>query len=150
MEPLDDGYERVFTVTEYYDGPRAGIAMFRDRPHLYHCERHAGADTYTDTFMVSPVPPDVFVLALEAWEIWLRWEAAFHSGRVAQETHPALPTDRARHQHLTQELSSNLVVDPETALRARGDFKPIAPALSEERRRGMVALQVRWSPVHAG
>src|SRR5687768_8510315 len=28
-------FERVYTVTDYWDGPREGIADFQDVPHLY-------------------------------------------------------------------------------------------------------------------
>ena len=31
------GFEEVFTVTEYYDGPRQGIANFTGKPHFYDC-----------------------------------------------------------------------------------------------------------------
>jgi hypothetical protein len=31
-------FERVHTMTDYYDGPRGGIADFRGTPHLYESE----------------------------------------------------------------------------------------------------------------
>jgi hypothetical protein len=31
---LKPGYEMVFTVTDYCDGPRKGIANYQDKPHL--------------------------------------------------------------------------------------------------------------------
>jgi hypothetical protein len=33
-EELKPEYEHVFTVTDYYDGPRKGIANFLGKPHL--------------------------------------------------------------------------------------------------------------------
>jgi len=35
---LEPEYERVYTMTDYYDGPRKGIADFEGRPHLYEAE----------------------------------------------------------------------------------------------------------------
>lgn len=32
---LKPGYERFYTVLDYYDGPRKGIADFQGKPHLY-------------------------------------------------------------------------------------------------------------------
>ena len=36
-EELKAGYEHVFTVTDYYDGPRKGIANYHGQPHFYEC-----------------------------------------------------------------------------------------------------------------
>ena len=32
---MSDEYETVHTMTDYYDGPRGGIAEVNGRPHLY-------------------------------------------------------------------------------------------------------------------
>jgi hypothetical protein len=144
MQHLDPDFERVFTVTDYYDGPRGGIANYRDQPHLYTCEWNEAIDNYADTFLLSPVSGDTFLLALEDWEIWLRWERAFHEGRVTQETHPILPEDRARYEEIESILKRVLVPDLEQAIRASAEFKPITLAAPGERVPGMVALQVRW------
>jgi len=34
-QALESGYERVYTAVDYCDGPRKGIAEYRDYPHLY-------------------------------------------------------------------------------------------------------------------
>jgi hypothetical protein len=144
MQHLEPGFSRVFTITDYYDGPRGGIANYCDRPHLFRCEWDESADDYSDTFLLSPIAADVFVLALEDWEIWLRWERAFQEGRATQETHPALPDDRPRHEELEPILKASLVIDPTRAIRAVGEFKPIAPSQPGSRGPGMVAMQVLW------
>jgi hypothetical protein len=38
------GYERVHTMTDYYDGPRKGLANFEGMPHLYEAEWDDQAD----------------------------------------------------------------------------------------------------------
>ena len=49
MEPK---FELVYTVTEYYDGPRDGVANFRDAPHVYRSVYldHAQWDRNEDRF----------------------------------------------------------------------------------------------------
>lgn len=32
---MDASPEHVYTMTEYYDGPRGGVADFRGTPHVY-------------------------------------------------------------------------------------------------------------------
>jgi hypothetical protein len=37
LHPPKQGFEEVFTVTDYYDGPRQGIANYLGSPHFYDC-----------------------------------------------------------------------------------------------------------------
>ncbi len=37
MHSPQPGFETVFTVTDYYDGPRQGIANYRGYQHFYDC-----------------------------------------------------------------------------------------------------------------
>lgn len=86
---LKPGYEMVFTVTDYYDGPRQGIANYQDKPHLYKCIFDRAAQDYSESFLLTPLDSETFQLAMEDWEIWRRWEDAFHSGKTDESTHPA-------------------------------------------------------------
>ena len=72
----DSGYQRVHTVTKYYDGPREGIADFDGRPHAYEAQFDEETDEYTDIFLLSPVPTRLFELAVESWSIWGRKSSA--------------------------------------------------------------------------
>src|SRR5262249_30325968 len=96
--------ESVFTVIDYWDGPRSGIANFNRAPHLYRSIFSDADDNWTDAFELYPVDGETLRLALEAWDIWLRWDNAIREGRTAVETHPALPEDRQRHAELKAEL----------------------------------------------
>lgn len=130
-------------MTDYYDGPRKGIADLDGRPHLYESEWDDIGDDYAFTFRLSPVTPDVFALAMESWGIWLRWETAFHRGHTTQDTHPALPDDRARFLELEPLLEAELKIDDANHVRAQGDFKPFpSPEWSGV---GFVPLQVKWT-----
>ncbi len=104
-------FEKVYTMTDYYDGPRRGVTSFQGKPHLYE-SRFSNIDGKTeDSFFLMPITSDVFGLALEDQDIWLRWEKAFHQGLTSADTHPALAEDTTRHLWLKQELKSRLVLD---------------------------------------
>ena len=119
---LQPGYERVFTVTEYYDGPRQGIANFKGEPHFYDCVFDDARDDYSNLFRLTPVTPAAFKLAIEDWSIWERWESAFNTGKANRDFHPALPEDRARHDELKRLLESSLKTDMESCLCQEGHF----------------------------
>ena len=133
----DARFERVHTMTDYYDGPRGGIADFSGRPHLY-TSRFDDLRGYLDVFELRAVYDETFRLAIEDWEIWLRWEDAFHAGRATLETHPALPMDRARHDELAPMLAKRLAALDGPTIVARGEFRP-APG----------QLEVRWTVLDA-
>ncbi|MBW4623787.1 MAG: hypothetical protein KME17_31050 [Cyanosarcina radialis HA8281-LM2] len=93
-------FEIVHTMTDYYDGPRRGIADYQGQPHIYESTFKDLNDGFTDIFRLSPIPKDVFALALEDCEIWLRWETACQNGATSLDTHPALPAERDRHSEM--------------------------------------------------
>ena len=103
---LKPGYEYVFTVTEYYDGPRKGIANFKGLPHSYECVSDQDKDEYSDLYRLTLISDTSFELAKEDWAIRKKWETAFHLGKATLESHPVLPQDRARHQQLRQKRAS--------------------------------------------
>jgi hypothetical protein len=141
---LDSGYERVYTMTDYYDGPRRGIADFNGSPHFYESEWDDLADQHAFTFRLSPVEPSLLQIALESWEIWRRWETAFHEGRTTLETHPALPQDRTRRGDLEEVLDRELKIDERKYTRALGEFRTLNdPGWNGA---GFAPLQVKWTP----
>jgi hypothetical protein len=136
-------FETVHTLTDWYDGPRRGIADYRGRPHLFESEWRDGEGLNADTFLLMPVDAGTFALALEDWAIWRRWEAAFSQGRATEETHPALPEERGRHEDLERLLDGRLTVDPARAVRATAEFR-VRPD-PEWSGYGGRPLEVRWS-----
>ncbi len=112
-------FEPVFTVTDFYDGPRRGVASFEGAPHFYDSEWDDDGD---NTFLVSPISDDDLRLALEDWAIWLRWREAWEVGLTTLESHPALPADRERHLQLKALLSERLATGPHF-VRVCGTFR---------------------------
>ena len=129
-------FETVHTMTDYYDGPRGGVANFRGVPHVYESQFSDSLGNYTDSFHLSPICREVFQLALEDWAIWLRWGGAFKCGDTTHDTHPVLPADRARHDDLDRFLNGKLTIDPNNFVVATAEF-----------RNTNSILEVRWSVV---
>lgn len=127
-------YDVVHTITDWYDGARAGIADVHGEPHYYQNSWDESEDDWSAVYLLVRVDEETFRLAMEDWQIWLRWEAAFHEGRTTLETHPALPADRARHDELAKVLAERLAISDD-AIEATGEFKYGEPTL------------VRWSVV---
>jgi hypothetical protein len=126
-------YDIVHTITDWYDGARAGVADLNGKPHYYECPWDEANGDWSEVCHLSPIDDDTFRLAMEDWQIWRRWRTAFDEGRATIETHPALPEDRARHDELSRILTEKLVVDAGSHIKAKGDFKYGEPTL------------VRWS-----
>ena len=135
----NETFEIVHTMTDWYDGPRRGVADFQGRPHLYECERdYSNANTYASTFLLTSIPQDLFLLAVEDWAIWLRWEAAFKKGAVTHESHPALPAERGRHIVLRNLLRKRLKSVARRSFRVAADFRVVENAATGTN------LEVRW------
>lgn len=118
-------YERVYTVWDYYDGARSGIANYRNRPHYYVCEWDKDADDYAETFTLTPIDEKTLTISLEQWSIWREWEIAFHRGLRSQETHPALPRQNERYAELDALLKSTLPISGgPNSVRKRASFRP--------------------------
>jgi hypothetical protein len=139
---LKPDFEIVHTVNNYYDGPRSGIADYDGSPHFYDCIFDEQKDDYSDSFLLTPIDPETFKLAMEDWEIWRRWEVAFHSGKADLSTHPCLPQDCKRHHELKPILDRNLVTDPKIAITRVGKFEAIG---TSQLPKGVLRrLQVKW------
>jgi hypothetical protein len=140
---VSSDYENIYTITDWYDGARAGVADFNGQPHYYEClfDESLG---YTSTYLLHPIDAETLRLALEDWEIWERWDAARKEGRVDLETHPALPEDRARHDEIEAMLKKKLVIDPACDVKAEADFRGLG---SEDQSKSKAIMKVQWSVI---
>src|SRR5262245_11670603 len=119
---MSTSLERVHSVTDYVDGPIGGVADFNGTPHRYDAEFDDLNGEYSSVFRLKELPQDLFHLLMEDWEIWRRWETAFHAGQTTKETHPALPEDRARHVDLLREIAVLNNRWTTRVFRMRGEF----------------------------
>src|SRR2546423_9947634 len=109
---MNDTFQTVHTMEDYYDGPRSGVADFDGQPHYY---RSIYLDTPQwhpdeDRFELSPVTPEVLAAAREAVAIFKRWDTmrqATPGFTYTDEEFGALPEERARHHEFEQFLESS-------------------------------------------
>lgn len=107
-------WEKIHTVTNWYDGARLGIADYGGKPHLYESRWDnskgcwEGEDDAVCHYWLSPVSSEIFAWAMEDWAIWNRWQIAVEQGKVDPSTHPATPEDRPRHEQLQELLGASL------------------------------------------
>jgi hypothetical protein len=137
--PAAAEWETVYTVNDYFDGPRGGVADYLGKPHVYKCDWNDAADDWSELFSLSPIGSATFRLVQEDWQIWRRWKSAFDRGQLAEgDQHPALAIDRTRHEEIRAVLTTALQIDAANAIRAipefRGSLEPLA-------------LEVRWSQI---
>ncbi len=132
-------WERVYTVNEFWDGARLGIADCNGLPHIYQSPFDYDADEYADFYLVSPISPDLLDLVLEDWRIWIRWSEAFERRATTRDTHPALPEDRDRHEDIVQNIGNRLKVDPASGKKLKANFRNV--------RLGWEGIEVEWSEV---
>jgi hypothetical protein len=102
------------------------------------------SDGYSDLFELRPIDEETLRLAVEDWAIWLRWEEAFHAGRVDLSTHPALPDERPRHEQLKALITPRLEGLTVPVSRATAEFRPVPGHADMGRGRWM---QVWWTVV---
>lgn len=119
---MEQKIETVHTVTGYWDGPRSGIANYEEVPHAYEVLFEEVTDEWSDIYWLMPIDNETFLLALEDWMIWKRWEHSYYSGETSLETHPALPEDKERHMQLQLVLKERLLIKPEKSFKAKGRF----------------------------
>src|SRR5204863_2880073 len=120
-------HEMVYTVNDYWDGPRVGVADVNGKPHYFECIFDEASDDWTDRFWLREIEPAIFQLVLEDWKIWEGWRDAFHAGKAEEKTHPCLPEDRDRHEAISIVLKEHLRIDRANGKQAQGSFEIVGP-----------------------
>lgn len=148
--PLSE-FEPVYTVNDYWDGPRNGVAAYCGTPHVYQSLFLIDEDEWdAERFRLGPIAPEDFALVLEDWAIWRRFESAYKKGDVKwsgnESEWAALPQELPRHRELADRVKAALRVNPLQALLAVGEFR--APPHSVPEAVGVMRpLMVKWTPV---
>ena len=134
---MDFGFEKVHTQTRWDEGgPRVGIADYRGVLVAFESQYLDENRGDLDMFLIAPISDTAFELAMEDHAIRRRWEAEFNAGRVAMETYPALPSDKARSDELQLLLAQMLKIDAAHAPQVRAEFRGDG-----------AAMRVKWTPV---
>jgi hypothetical protein len=130
------GWEPVYTVNDYFNRPRLGVAEYLGEPHIYESVFDASRDCYSDHYFASPIGRDLLRLVQQDWEIWQRWQAAYSAGAVTLDSHPALPEDKEAHEQLHCEIGDRLKADRDQAKKLWARFRESASAAG--------GLEVKW------
>jgi hypothetical protein len=145
------GFEPVFSVWDYYDGPRSGAALYKGQPHAFRNDCwDEEANEYSGIYHLIPLTPEILALALEREQIWRAWERSFFRGEVAEATHPGNPGQDPRYSQLDA-LLKDFVSGRSTcdAFSARASFR--AKPGQAFKPRGMLAeLEVDWTDIGNG
>jgi hypothetical protein len=137
------GYEVIFTIRDYIDGPRSGVADFHGRPHFFECVFDDTEDRYSNYYLLTNISQEVFKAAQENWEIFLRWREAFDAGKTGRDSHPALLQDKDRYDETKRLLDQALASGSSVAVRVHGEFEPLGE--SKPPFDVITPWQVRWS-----
>jgi len=141
-------YEKIYTVFDFYDGIRTGIADFNGAHHYYERPSDEAQGDWADYFLLKPIDEETFQLAMEDWAIWQRWYAASLARETTVDTHPALPEDRARHDEIQAILKRRLVVNPATDIKAQGEIQRNYEGVWPKHATNPFArLQIKWRVV---
>ena len=137
-------YERVYTVWDYYDGPRTGIADYGGAPHHFVNEFDDDTEEYTERFTLRPINKATMQLILKQWDIWRSWELAFHKGQRDKSSHPALHGQDETYAQLGIEIKTELETNAAAPIVAGATFRLCAN--QPELPKGMLGeLEVEWT-----
>jgi hypothetical protein len=137
------GFETVFTVSEYYDGPRGGLANFHGIPHIYECVFDEQSDEYSDSYLLMPIGPEILAAAMTNWRIFRKWRTAFDAGQTTLATHPALPEDKELYDATRLTMEGAIAMAKPRAIRVLGVFE--TQGESNVARDVHTRWQVRWT-----
>lgn len=65
-------YEPVLTVHDWWDGPRAGVANFGGKPHLYISSWDDAAEDWSEVYTLAPLEPNQIMATIESTHVALK------------------------------------------------------------------------------
>lgn len=114
---IADGFERAYSVLDWYDGPRQGLAVINGVPHYFEGWDHHPANV-ADEYFVWPASESAVAMEREQWAIYARYEVS-DAGR---EEHPANGGVDARYDELDLLLAPHRQA-PDDARRMMGEVR---------------------------
>ena len=92
---IADGFERAYTVLDWYDGPRKGLAVIDGVPHYFEGWDYDPSGAAPE-YSVWPASEAAVAMEREQWAIYVRYEVS-DAGR---EEHPGNGGVDARYDEL--------------------------------------------------
>ncbi len=100
---------------DYFDGPRSGVAYYKDSPYFFTCIFDDVNDCWSSEYVLSALEPATLALVREFRRIWDRRR------NVEPKSHPALPVERVRANELSEMIKERLESGAAT-ITLRADF----------------------------
>ncbi|MEM6260560.1 MAG: hypothetical protein AAGI37_20070 [Planctomycetota bacterium] len=120
---LEDGFNPVLLVLDYWDQPRSGIAMQEGKPVRFSCQFDEKKDDYSSTYLVRAVSESSFRLELEAYEIYFRHPPCPEIGRLLPDDHPIFPEAESRYNEIQQQLAIDRQLSSSDSTTAYPEFQ---------------------------
>ena len=118
---IADGFERVYAESEWYDGPRVGLADVKGKPHYFQNDAYDHADE-ADEYQVWPAGKATVELEREQWAIFARWNERREASEVGSESHPGRGGIDPRYDELELLLTPHRQA-PDDARRVVGELR---------------------------
>jgi len=124
--------DKLHTISEWYDGPRAGATEYKGKPYWYRSV-YIDSDVWDpneDRFELTPLTEEVLSWELESTKIFERWDSARKNGSIAwnegdEGSFGAMPEDMHRYREINEGLQTYLSrTDPQLLVRATFDSGP--------------------------
>jgi hypothetical protein len=127
----DSPFETVYTVDDWYDGPRLGFAQYKGAPHHYRSLYldYDDWDADEDRFELVLVSGEMLAAGIEADVIFRRWDAVRQNSAtssnvdVPESEFGALPEDRQRYVALRALIEPYEVANHPDCFVVRGQFE---------------------------
>ncbi|MFI0487187.1 hypothetical protein [Actinomadura sp. 9N215] len=113
------GYERVHVESDWYDGPRGGVADIAGAAHYFRAVHDYGEN---DEFYVWPASPDALTMEREQWAIFVAWNDRYEARTTSVERHPGQGGIDARYDELEELLAPHRIV-PADARRMQAEWR---------------------------
>jgi hypothetical protein len=117
--------ERVYTIYEYSDQPRSGIANYKGKAHWFENIFDETSDEYSNDYWLTSLSASQLADAEEQFQIFWRWRQAFDRGEVDLSTHPALPEDVGRYNELKNRIQNAVNSKVTQRFKVSGIYSPL-------------------------
>ncbi len=119
-------YEPVYTVWDYFDQPRRGVAAYSRIPHYYERLFDEVADAFSDIYVLAPLDEPTARLALEAWECWIEFRQKRRHNVSAQPPSGAFANWLESQNLFRQQLCARMFSGTEQVVFAIPDFRVVS------------------------
>jgi len=137
-------FELVLAVLDYWDQPRAGIALMRGVPHRFFCPFDEQSDDYADWYHLHAIDIAMLRLECEACEIYFGHGPSPEMTQVLPNPIPRFPEAEERFNELQLALKEDRHLVESSNQLAMAEFKR---RIASDSWRGGQLWSVRWTPL---